>query len=357
MTRNSDASVAAEIVGASYPVGDIFLFGVLMRMWTAAGARTACYRLLTASLLVTAGADIAWALLVGRAGDLADHRWTDTFWLVGYLLMAAAMVVPSMRTVTESAAEPELETPTVRRLVALAGGLVLPPVALRVDGANGGAIEWATIGIGSIAMSLLVLIRMAGLLGTVQVQAARLSGLARSDPLTGAPNRRSWDFELSRTCQAGREQQTPVCVAMVDLDHFKTYNDAHGHQAGDRLLREAVAAWSEQLGPDGFIARYGGEEFAVLFSGVSVETAVDRIQRLGAVTPGGQTFSAGLAQWDPTTDPSVAVGWADAALYDAKRAGRNRVSVSVNPPPGGDPTATSFACSATTRPELGTSPR
>jgi diguanylate cyclase (GGDEF)-like protein len=153
----------------------------------------------------------------------------------------------------------------------------------------------------------------------------QLAALARSDALTGAPNRRTWDHELSRACANSREQITPLCIAMIDMDHFKVYNDTHGHQAGDRLLREAVAAWTEQLGADAMIARYGGEEFAVLLPGVTVQEALARVRGMRPVTPDGQTFSAGVTAWDPQTEPGTAVAQADAALYQAKRTGRDRV--------------------------------
>ena len=100
-----------------------------------------------------------------------------------------------------------------------------------------------------MALSLLVLARMAGLLNVVRAQAVQLAALARSDALTGAPNRRTWDFELSRACQAARDNDRPLTLAVLDLDHFKAYNDTRGHPAGDRLLKEATAAWTQHLQP------------------------------------------------------------------------------------------------------------
>ena len=186
---------------------------------------------------------------------------------------------------------------------------------------------WPVIGIGTVVLSALVLARMAGLLSTVQVQAVQLAALARSDELTGAANRRTWDHELSRACLASREQDTPLSVALLDLDRFKAYNDRHGHQAGDLLLRESVAAWGEALGGDGVLARTGGEEFAVLLPGLAPEQALEVIQRLRLATPHRQTFSAGVAGWDPQTPPGTVLACADQALYQAKRTGRDRIVV------------------------------
>jgi diguanylate cyclase (GGDEF)-like protein len=173
----------------------------------------------------------------------------------------------------------------------------------------------------------LVLVRLVGLLNKVEVQSLRLSVLARSDSLTGAPNRRTWDHELARASKHSRERQTTLCVAILDLDRFKAFNDTHGHQAGDRLLREAVIAWTDALPAEALLARYGGEEFTVLIPDVTAADLVQMLHRLRAITPCGQTFSAGIALWDPATEPATAVARADEALYAAKRAGRDRVFV------------------------------
>lgn len=123
------------------------------------------------------------------------------------------------------------------------------------------------------------------------------------------------------------ENGSDLCVAILDLDHFKTYNDTYGHQAGDRILREAVAAWSDRLTGDAMLARYGGEEFALLLPGMTTTEARELVESLREVTPQRQTFSAGVALRDPLTDPGAVVAHADEALYDAKRAGRDRVVV------------------------------
>jgi diguanylate cyclase (GGDEF)-like protein len=179
-----------------------------------------------------------------------------------------------------------------------------------------------------------VLTRMAGLLSVVRAQAVQLAALARSDALTGVPNRRTWDFELSRACQAARDDERSLTVALIDLDHFKAYNDAYGHPAGDRLLKAATAAWSQHLRRGEVLARVGGEEFALLLPGHDSEAARERVHELLASTPNGQTFSAGVATWQHGTEPSVAVAAADRALYQAKREGRNRVALAPYVPMG-----------------------
>ena len=88
-----------------------------------------------------------------------------------------------------------------------------------------------------------------------------LRELSETDALTGLPNRRHWDRALAELL---RPAQQPVCVALIDLDRFKAYNDLHGHPAGDALLQRAAGAWRAQLRPGDVLARYGGEEFAVV---------------------------------------------------------------------------------------------
>jgi diguanylate cyclase (GGDEF)-like protein len=161
------------------------------------------------------------------------------------------------------------------------------------------------------------------LLGTVGALAQEVGRLARTDALTGVANRRAWDDELPRElARSARTGQFP-CVALVDLDHFKAYNDRHGHQAGDRLLKAAAAAWAGRLRKTDLLARYGGEEFAVLLPDCGLEDATEIAERLRTAQPEG-TCSIGLAAWDGREDAAGLVARADRALYAAKEAGRDR---------------------------------
>jgi diguanylate cyclase len=173
---------------------------------------------------------------------------------------------------------------------------------------------------------------MAGLIRQVEQQAAQLEKLAERDPLTGAANRRAWDRTLPVEMDRARRAGTPLAVALLDLDHFKRFNDQYGHQAGDQLLKIATAAWQSLLRSSDLLARYGGEEFAVLLPSSTLGQAVEVVGRLLAVTPLAQTFSAGVALWhgDETSDQIVAR--ADQALYQAKEAGRNQVLAALAAP-------------------------
>ena len=147
--------------------------------------------------------------------------------------------------------------------------------------------------------------------------------LARTDGLTGVANRRAWDEELPRELARSARSRQPVCVVLLDLDHFKAYNDEHGHQAGDRLLKTAAAAWEGRLRKTDLLARYGGEEFAVLLPDCALGNAMEIAERLRTAQP-EVTCSIGVADWDGREDSGRLVARADRALYAAKAGGRDR---------------------------------
>ncbi len=153
---------------------------------------------------------------------------------------------------------------------------------------------------------------------------SRLEGLARTDPLTGEPNRRVWEEELPRELERAHRMGTGLCLAMTDLDNFKDYNDRHGHQAGDLVLKEAASAWRTEVRSTDLLARYGGEEFVLLLPACALDDAVQIVERLRLVTP-LVTCSVGLARWDFQEASSQLVERADQALYAAKAEGRNRL--------------------------------
>jgi diguanylate cyclase (GGDEF)-like protein len=152
-------------------------------------------------------------------------------------------------------------------------------------------------------------------------QIKRLSDMAATDALTGLPNRRAWELRLADALAA----EEHVVVAMLDLDRFKDFNDTRGHPAGDRLLKEAAAAWRGELRAGDFLARLGGEEFALLLPKCSLEDALRVIERLRSRMPYDQTCSAGVAVRIPAETAENLVARADSALYSAKAAGRDRV--------------------------------
>ncbi len=153
----------------------------------------------------------------------------------------------------------------------------------------------------------------------------RLERAARTDDLTGLPNRRAWDEELLREVARSRRSGAPLCLALIDLDRFKEYNDTHGHQAGDRLLKVAASSWAGQLRDTDLLARYGGDEFALALPDCDLAEAEEMLERLRAATPESERASAGVALWDGRESGIQLFARADAALYDAKEMGRDRI--------------------------------
>ena len=201
--------------------------------------------------------------------------------------------------------------------------------AVRAAEDSGAAAErarWSLVAFS--ALSLLVALLLANSLGKAQADSAqlmqKLAELARIDGLTGLPNRRAWDEELVKGLHRARRTSRPCAIALLDLDHFKRYNDTHGHQAGDALLRETAQALSVKLRAGDLIARYGGEEFALQLHGCDGENALRFFERLQSSTLHGQTFSAGVAETDGKEEGTAALRRADEALYRAKAGGRNR---------------------------------
>jgi diguanylate cyclase (GGDEF)-like protein/PAS domain S-box-containing protein len=156
---------------------------------------------------------------------------------------------------------------------------------------------------------------------------AKLQRLALTDELTGLGNRRAWQQHLDRELARARRHGEPLCVAILDLDKFKRFNDTHGHQAGDRLLLALAQAWLSQLRGSDILARYGGEEFSLLLPASPIEAAMTALARLRSATPEGQTCSAGRAAFNGSESAEELVGRADAALYEAKASGRNRAVI------------------------------
>lgn len=156
---------------------------------------------------------------------------------------------------------------------------------------------------------------------------------ARTDPLTLVANRRAFDDELARCVTEFERNGTPTTLMLMDVDHFKKFNDSHGHQAGDDALKMVARVIRQNVGEVGLVARYGGEEFAVVLAGLDAAAATpycERARQAVAATTlriGGKALrvssSAGVAQLLASESSAEIIGRADGALYTSKNAGRN----------------------------------
>lgn len=160
-----------------------------------------------------------------------------------------------------------------------------------------------------------------------------LSDAADRDPLTGVANRRAWERALDAFIERAPAQSGALHIGIIDLDHFKRYNDTHGHAAGDELLRAATDAWTAVLRRDDLLARIGGEEFAFLVVDATDAQADELADRLRRAVPGDSTCSIGLSRRIDGEPFAVTLERADRALYEAKRGGRDRVRRDTGPGP------------------------
>ncbi len=149
------------------------------------------------------------------------------------------------------------------------------------------------------------------------------AAIALTDPLTGLANRRAWEEELRREVARAKRTSERLALVMLDLDHFKQLNDTQGHQAGDTVLAAVAASWRSAVRTTDFLARYGGDEFAMLLPDCPAEYGEIVLERIRTAIPPGSSCSAGIAYWDGRESAEALLARADAALYEAKRAGRN----------------------------------
>lgn len=215
------------------------------------------------------------------------------------------------------------------RVVTIVGGSA---PEMRYDVSN--LRQSISISIGTVTVMMLSL----GLvLMSKERSEAALKYLALRDALTGIPNRRAILEELEREVERARRTETKLAIAIIDLDHFKTINDQHGHLAGDEVLRHCVEQLKKRLRQTDSLGRYGGEEFLLMMPGATVEgamTAVEDLRQAISDNPTlfgeqciAQSFSAGVWVGVPSAmdDGNSLIAQADAALYECKATGRNTV--------------------------------
>jgi diguanylate cyclase (GGDEF)-like protein len=174
-------------------------------------------------------------------------------------------------------------------------------------------------------------------------QATELAHLATVDPLTGLFNRRFFDERLTQEIQRQRREGAELALLMIDLDDFKSLNDAHGHLYGDRVLREVAEILRRSVRIFDVCARFGGEEFAILMPGANASTALQVAERIRGQTEshfrnswrfagGSPTLSIGIATAGTDKSGEALIAAADSALMWVKSAGKNAVKLDVDLP-------------------------
>lgn len=298
---------------------------------TAGAAATSVRYLLVAAGATTVGFSARVATTTETQVD--GQWWVVPLWIVAFCATAAASWHPAAAAIGERprSRSARLTPATLRALgVALAVG---PAVAIAQE-LTGRRVDGLTLGVGMLALVLLVLLRIGMLAQAREDAQARLARLAQRDELTGLANRRELDKHLSRALDRLAAGESPaVTVMFCDLDGFKSVNDEHGHHIGDAVLAVVARRLSAALRANDVVARFGGDEFVVVAEGdpVAVPREVHRRVTTALADPvhvGGMhhrvTASTGVAvarQGDTVTADRLLAA-ADAAMYREKRAPR-----------------------------------
>lgn len=315
-----------QVFAVLFPVLDIALIVMISRIWFSPGGNVPALRWVLAGVMALVFGDI-WNLRIAWTAS-AYLRDFNHLWLVGFVALTVALTRPSVR---RTPGEEPRDDPTlfgVMQCLGLVMALSAPASLLLIwNVINSNHLPWNVVAGSYWVIAPLVGSRVWILASALRTQYARAENMARSDPLTGAANRRRWDHAFTDMIELSERQEQAFHVAIIDLDHFKLFNDQFGHQAGDRLLIEAVAAWEAYLKSDDLLARYGGEEFTVMLTTDSRRAAVSTVRRMCQAVPHGATASAGITRWRSGMSADEVIHEADSALYAAKRAGRNRVTV------------------------------
>jgi diguanylate cyclase (GGDEF)-like protein len=323
--RDSADEDLGSLIALLYPLLDIVMLSGLIRLLVGGGSRNPALYMLVAAFTLVLAADLVYNALTSNDLDSFSPAWLDALYLASLVVMTAAASAPGAASIDATSSRHPRSASPVRTLGLTLGVLTIPVILLYV-GFSENNTSVALLSAAACLVILLVLWRVRRLLAMVAHQSQLLAAQARTDPLTGIANRRTLDYELERLDGAPDAAAMPLTVAMLDLDHFKDFNDRYGHSAGDDVLVRSTRAWRDTLGDRGFLARYGGEEFTVLLPGVGLVQARDLMESVRLATPDGVTVSVGLAE-RLDHEPGIDVlHRADEALYIAKEAGRDRIA-------------------------------
>jgi len=323
-----------QVLAIAYPLGDVILLAALAWLVLSPGIRGVPSLLALAGFGATLALDIS--LSIGAISERALGGWFDSAYPLAYLLIA-------MAAAHERSAELTLPDPSPSdrlqpaRILFLGIALFSGPVIGTFTGSAGEAhrllVLATTLGIGTI-----VLARFLTALREVEQSRLAISIVAGTDVLTGLDNRRRFLESGERCLERLQREAATAGALMIDIDHFKQINDTHGHASGDAVLTELSRRCAAAIRPFDLLGRIGGDEFALILPGCGIEETrhiAVRLQQLVAAEPFTLAPSAAVPNIvvtlsiggaaDRFTSMHHALAEADAALYEAKRRGRNRM--------------------------------
>jgi diguanylate cyclase (GGDEF)-like protein len=328
-----EASGLERLVACLYPIGDVMLLMVIIRVGASLTGVSMAIRFLLAGVVLQVVADAVFAqTYVDLTGSYVPAL--ECMWICGYIAFGSAALHPSMAQ-RSSPVEPGSDASRMRLALLLVAAM-LSPAILVVEWAAGLTIEAPTIAVASAVVFALVVLRIAGLVRALRVTvedremlASELRHLALHDMLTGLPNRTVFADRLDHAL-VQRRKGTDVGVIYLDLDNFKIVNDSHGHAVGDALLKIVAGRIAAAVRAGDTAARLGGDEFAVIVEGVADPGVVGEIaNRIRATVEEPVSIgevrlvpraSVGLTVGTPGRDgPDELLREADMAMYAEKR--------------------------------------
>ncbi|MBN1170842.1 MAG: GGDEF domain-containing protein, partial [Micromonosporaceae bacterium] len=330
----AEMTLIAKVTTVAYPVMDLALLAVGLRLVLGPGRRSASFFLLCGYLAAILTADTLYSLQQLHGNYLVGN-YLDLLWLTGNLLLGAAALHPTARHLGMPPQREEQCFSPLRMAAVTAAGLI-GPVTLMADEPPYRRVDVVVTAGCCGLLFLLAVVRMYGLF-------AEQRRIAVTDELTGLSTRRSFQTRLAAEEARLKRGSDGVAIFMIDVDHFKRINDEYGHPAGDRALAEIADRLRSVADPGDLLARYGGEEFALLMTAVPAEDVpamcelvrrrvADHPIQLEAGLSVRVTVSIGAASHPlhgNTTNDLVQV--ADKALYWAKARGRDRAVVGFVP--------------------------
>ncbi|BCY06840.1 diguanylate cyclase [Actinoplanes sp. L3-i22] len=336
VAHDSTLTLSAKLTEAAYPILDLMLLILAIRLVLRSGGRSPALRLLFGFLLLMFAADTVYAVVGLLGGENTTEPFTGGLWVVSLGLIGACALHPTMRDFdTRGLATTPAATPA--RLTMLTIAVLMVPGLQLGENLAGRDLNVPLTSAACAVMFLLVLARMAGLVAA-QRQAADTDGL------TGVRNRRYFEEALVTECRRAARAGYDIGLLMIDIDHFKKINDTYGHPGGDRVLRELAQRLNTGGRAGTVFARYGGEEFIALVPHVTageLPIIAERTRKAVADLPievTDQTLitvtaSVGAAAAPgPLASPAELLRAADEALYVAKSAGRNQAVIAPEVP-------------------------
>jgi diguanylate cyclase (GGDEF)-like protein len=254
------------------------------------------------TLLLVGTGIVSTLVLVAGGGSSATSFTFFYTWVVLYAVMFFA--------------------PITAALEIAAAGIAYAVVSIVLRGAAGAPMT---------AVEPVILVGVIGTIAAVVAGLSRARQMTEIDPLTRVANRRGLDRALDSAITRARADSEPLVIAMIDVDHFKQVNDSQGHQAGDRLLERLATTWKHLLRDGDGLARFGGDEFVVVLPGCPADEASTILERLREAAAGVATCSVGATVWQLDETASMVLSRTDFALYEAKRAGRDRTVILTDP--------------------------